>query len=961
MPLHSKPPHHVHHVQVGLIYASGLFVHSMRWLIVCSSLLTIVPLLNASEQLVPQSVVRARLLALMYDGQTIPGTQKELELNEPSWVEVKTFDPNSAKRVLNEKLDPFNSLTSHFWGSQSKEFDIVLDLGRICKVERIEVTQGEPAGQANTLAHLHVYGSTRLPEQTWDHSFGQFTAEPGSSPPRIVAKAGWKPARFLKLSVLSTAPLSSIGSVKIFGSESVEASNATQQLEEPPENAFRVELGTAGGLTPEKSPELIGGLGVWREPFFELEVPSGAPKYQLWALAKPLPDASAEARIHGKSKFVQSIKSGWTYLGATEIGKITVEMVSNPINSVLWDELVLIPEGGPRPDRFFTDALNRFSLLNPLKGFAQRLLAEQPEISDEEFADLVARHYGFPETPAEPAPVIDEHGNPLWKGKPFFSRSIFHFNPRNPVVARTAVNTSWHNPEASDPRTDYAMVVSYHGLWRDYDSVARMLFALRDKDHPFIHYICDEPSNVGVTARELRRLNTLVKRLDPTRPTFINVCPNQVASVNVVSIPDVAGVDVYPIPAGRIRDIGYAIDRLRVASSARPYIFIPQFFSWEAYGRVNARFPTADEVWVMACIALARNARGLWFYEFPAPFMHSKTSVADLYPEQWEAFVKLMETLSSFNSELTGAEVDSESLEVQGDFPKDLHWRLAVAADRSTGVFIVANSADKSQTLTVDLRKSQLSDAIWSFYNGRGFSGLETAEPGVVKIKLEPMGSAFLKVQSSQFAGLPVLQPLQAVAQISNQLEAQSDRPKATLVLSDGGHAFACDLLDSWRSANRPESATIVASGKGLTLKVSTRFPKGVESRVAERDGEVWTDPSIELFLAKAENQIRYIQFVVNTANVVADLMVDRSKDPSKDLTFDSGFTSEASAGLESADYTIFMPWQTLKDHLGVGPGDVLRMNVASASSGWDWAGLSGVGYHQPESFGDVVLKSGTP
>jgi len=919
------------------------------------------PALLAMEDLTTNATLNVKVMALMYDGQTIPGTDRKVSASAPTWVEVKTFAPDVARRLLNAKPDSTNSLTTHFWGEQSKEFEIVVDLGRVFTIERIEVQQGEPAGHDNTLSSMRIYGSNRLPDQTWDQSFGLFEAQKASQPPGILADSLNKEARFLKLFILSNAPLSSLGSLKIFGSASQNQENQAASQKRVPNNALRVELGTAGGLSPEKSPEFIGQMATWRDPQLDFEVPSTAPRYELWVLARKPDDVVAEARIHQEKLMVKPVSNGWTKLCSIEPGKTSIEMQTTPANAAMWDELILMPEGSVRPDQCFPDDLSRIPQLKPLKGFAQQLLFDKPDISDDEFADLVAKHYGFPDLPDPLPPVTDLRGNPLWKGKPFFSQTLFHFAANNPVVASSPVNTAWQAPEPSDPRRDYAVIISYHALWKSYDAVAAKLKRIQGAEYPFIHYLCDEPSNVGVSVRELRRLNTLVKRLDPYHPTFINVCPNDVGNPHILGIPDVAGADIYPIPGGRISDIGGSLDRLRVAAAGRPFIFVPQFFSWGGYGRLNARFPTSDEVWAMASIALTRNARGFWFYEWPAPIMSSKTSVADLYPEQWKALGQFMETNASLAPELTGPEVDTQSLHLTTAPPKNLHWRLAVTADQTSAALIVVNSGAQAQIVQIDLRGSPIADARISLISARGCSSLKEKESGVWSCALDAIGTAFLRVSAPGLGQLPLLSPNDVVRRTKEKLKTGGERPEVSLSVhgegSDFAETFSADLLDSWVSSNRPDTAAICATKDGLVMKVSTRFRKGAESKVLQRDGDVWMDPSIEIFIGTADQPDKYLQLAVNTANCVSDTMVDLSREVSRDPNFTADFTTKVSAGVESADYLGFIPWKTLEKSLGYSKDKTLTLNIASSASNWDWVGLSGTGYHQPEAFGHVVIK----
>ena len=605
--------------------------------------------------------------------------------------------------------------------------------------------------------------------------------------------------------------------------------------------------------------------------------------------------------------------------------------------------------------------------VRPPEGFAKRLAREQGDaLSMAEWAEKVREHYGYPPPPTAPARLIDEYGNLLLQGRPFFSLAMFHASPADERLSRVAVNTYVSGVSKANVERNAAAVTGYHARWRAYDKICEGL--KQHRDHPLLlmHYICDEPENVGVSVAELRRLNALVKALDPMKATFINVSPGMAGNRAVLGVPDVIGLDQYPIPGGRIADIGYSIDLARFSSGGKPLVFIAQSFNWGAYGRGDARWPTPDEVRAQAWLALVHNARGLWFYEFPAPTMSSKTCIGDIQPELWTDMQELFREIQSIAPGLTGPEVRPPfTAEVAQAKARPAELRLAVNAARTQGWLLAVNPWDLATEMVLDFAAGPLADIALTPAAGTRHLQLAGAGKGKFRLVCGPLASGVFAVKSTGLKRLVAPTPKQILARLQQRLEGVADRPqaRAPLVETEPRSADspewrqAVDLLDTWRTATRPESARLLATRRGLHVHVVTRFPRGARSRHLERDRAVWSDPSIELFLGETTAQ-RYAQLVVNTANVQFDLAADLAAEESRDLSVDFAWESRVAAGEERADYFVIIPWREVRRMTQAGPGDTILFNLASTASRWDWAGLTGAGFHQPGRFGRLELPS---
>ena len=144
-----------------------------------------------------------------------------------------------------------------------------------------------------------------------------------------------------------------------------------------------------------------------------------------------------------------------------------------------------------------------------------------------------------------------------------------------------------------------------------------------------------------------------------------------------------------------------------------------------------------------------------------------------------------------------------------------------------------------------------------------------------------------------------------------------------------------------------------------LYLAVTVPLAAGAppKAEVRERDGQLWADDAIEVFIDPTnEHRVEY-QFAVNAAGARTDLR-------DQGLAWNGEWEAAAVVQAETWTATLAIPWQTL----GLAPPAeraVLGLNV-----GWDrqtptaltasWAPLSG-SFHQPAKFGHLVLRRQGP
>jgi len=144
-----------------------------------------------------------------------------------------------------------------------------------------------------------------------------------------------------------------------------------------------------------------------------------------------------------------------------------------------------------------------------------------------------------------------------------------------------------------------------------------------------------------------------------------------------------------------------------------------------------------------------------------------------------------------------------------------------------------------------------------------------------------------------------------------------------------------------------------------LYLAVTLPLPSGATPKAdaRDRDGQVWADDAVEVFVDPTGQHQSEYQFIVNAAGTQTDL---KDEGPS----WNGEWKAAAMVQSDSWTATLAIPWATLELST---PADqaVLGLNVC-----WDrqtpaglpasWAPLSG-SFHQPARFGHLVLRRTGP
>ena len=910
--------------------------------------------------------------AYFYAGQTVPGSARAVA--DTGWQNLPV-SADASHLLIDGKTDWPSAVKTHFWGDQRKRIRVLLDLGRTCRLDRVEAWAAGGTQPGNFIATVDLdYGLTLADGEPWDgharvgNPYPDDKADPEEYP--LVVRHLEKPARYLSLVCESSSAMMALGEVRVYG----------EPVDPPlpvtiPEGTLRFEAEQIPGAVPLENGNLLGNRGAWVSTVgHEAELPLPPDRtFCVWIRYFDNGQRTLQVTVNGKVERLpeQPAKKLWSFhhLATPVQGRIKIGLRGVGGQPPGVDALLFCPTAEFDPNTVTQlDAFMRLPAVERDKGPAERLWDERgATLGVADWAAEVRRLYAYPPAKRD-QPVVDDYGNPLRDGKPWFQLAFFHCGVREARLRDVAVNTfmdaapDWNAFAARDS----ACVLSYHSQWRAYDAIARQLKESGLHPRLALHYICDEPENVLVSVPELQRLNALIQALSPHAPTFINVSPNQAGNAGVLSIPDVVGLDQYPIPGGRLADIGANLDMMRLSSGGKPVIFVAQTFSWEAYGRPGSRWPTPAEVRAMVLLALVHQARGLWFYEFPAPTMGSPTCIADIQPELWVDLKQFLRQLQELIPALTGPETELPCRVVTtGKMPVEV--RLALSADRAQAVLLVVNPWPEAKRAELDFNGGPLPDAALAPRFTTPDVACRPLPEARHELTLPAYGSGVLDLASTQLRELRTLTRDQALTAIRQRLSNRADRPTAGVPLVRGtvqglaetAWAQGCDLLDTWQSSNRPDAARILATEAGLHLQVITRFPKGARSTHLKRDSEVWADPSVELFVGNPATS-RYVQLVVNTANTQLDTAADPSRPDPMDLARDFTWESRVTTGEELAEYHLRIPWASLREMTGLGPGDAILFNLASGSSRWDWSGLTGGGYHQPWRFGQLRLPAAT-
>ncbi len=161
---------------------------------------------------------------------------------------------------------------------------------------------------------------------------------------------------------------------------------------------------------------------------------------------------------------------------------------------------------------------------------------------------------------------------------------------------------------------------------------------------------------------------------------------------------------------------------------------------------------------------------------------------------------------------------------------------------------------------------------------------------------------------------------------------------------------------NSERKAKFPTETRIAYDATNLYLAFRCYEPKlsGLVTDVIQRDGTVWDDDSVEIFIDTNFDRKTYYQFVINANAVIYD---------GKGMNGKWNGQCYAQTGREDDAWTleVAIPWKTIGMNSAPKPGtklgfEVTRNRIQKPSELTQWAPTFGSN-HAPERFGTIIIR----
>lgn len=928
-------------------------MNSKKWLL---SFVAGAALVSSGADMLNYRVESMEMQGKYWKNQQIKGTDKSLNeksttiVQNTGWFDVPAFNKHNKAAALND--GKFNTVVRTYdWSHHDKTVTAVLDLGGVCDVDYVEVWQFP--GKGVIINNVDVFSATEKNKDAWiweiPKSVKQDTLKENKAYP-LTIKVN-KKCSMLKVVCSNYKPMSMyISEIRVYGKA---GSNNQLSVSPVPPETYRLELENIQGPWKVKSKTSLGGKGIWFHDLeypFMIKKPGKAGKYNCFLRYY----SNAPWTVMLGQKKIQLPRQGlkWAKVGSFSEDEILFMLNCEGLGGGWGDSLLMTADMKFDPNK--VDAMKLAALVpevKPIPEFGERLLAENPDIQPEEFARKMLEHYGM--VYHKPGKVIDENNNILVNGKPFFPILCYGLNPDNPRYHEVGCNTShwvWKGWNYSTGK----YVVGGRDRF-SFDRQVRDVLNFNPANVAFIH-LFDEPENhPEFTYRKFVLLNALMKALLPNTVTSVNFAANS-NSRDCFVVSDVLSLDHYPIPRGSIADMGYTIDYMRFYGKNRPLIFIGQAFRWNGE---KQRMPNADELCAMAILPLIHGVKGLQWYEIAEknpsldPHRLHRLSPID-YPVEWKRFCELNKAIAAITDGLLGPEL-KDPFRVMGESTAE--FQVIVSADRKKSWLLAVNPDKTPQTVKIDFSKSVIKDLkltpqkLW---------GCEFTRKGaIIEFKFDAAGSGIIALESSNLAKLERLPHDEFMAQMKDKFLNVKPTQEITVKMQKGNTPDwnkAADLMKSWKSPIRPEMAKLVVNDAGVCIDFSVRYQIGRKSVETRRDGDVWKDVAMEVFIGKPGSE-NFAQLVVNTLNTQWDCKTVFQANGKKISDIKSTFIwqSQASCNSENANFQVIIPWKTMEQLVGVKKGDGFTLNVCS--QGRDWCGLTGGGYHVPLKFGRINVK----
>lgn len=279
------------------------------------------------------------------------------------------------------------------------------------------------------------------------------------------------------------------------------------------------------------------------------------------------------------------------------------------------------------------------------------------------------------------------------------------------------------------------------------------------KNHPALvgWYINDEPKPDQVSLN--KEMFDLIQKKDPRHPQWVVLmAPEDQNSI----IPfyegfDVLGTDPYPFGpepwhANDINSVARACDAARISTyGLKPFWAVIQVHTPSAYyGYQPTPPPTATQIRVMAYMAIARGARGIFFFSYFDLFRllpNSTENEMEIFNSRWPGVASVGKEITQlFPTLLNGKEIVLDGDEI----PPDLSIRAWTRGDY-VEILIVNSSKEKAhiwqtnmpagkwKKIEVIQNPQEESDYVSASWKGNKLSiGLDSYGAALVRVKKKP-------------------------------------------------------------------------------------------------------------------------------------------------------------------------------------------------------------------------------
>lgn len=238
------------------------------------------------------------------------------------------------------------------------------------------------------------------------------------------------------------------------------------------------------------------------------------------------------------------------------------------------------------------------------------------------------------------------------------------------------------------------------------DKVIGSAYDKEAKDWPMLAwYLYDEPEVRRMPLEELLKLDRRVKEWSPAQRTAF-VMGDGIAAFTYGGAADVLMADWYPVPHLDLGSVGQQIALLREGAKmldaknpGKPVWAVLQAFDWMEFPQRRAKkvggFPTFAQVRFMTYLALARGARGIFYFKYAS---QDGVPLADR-PERWDIYGRMAAELGRMGPVFMEGR--------QTDPPAGLDPALSAAAFKKGGrrYLVLVNSASFPVALDTEVMK----------------------------------------------------------------------------------------------------------------------------------------------------------------------------------------------------------------------------------------------------------------